>query len=652
MPSSFCFFGGKGGVGKTTCACAFALAARRDRRQGRVLVVSTDPAHSLGDALGVTLSSSTRQVARRLDAIELDGPRAFARWLRDHRHALTDILEHGTWLDRNDVDALMNLSLPGIDELVGLLEIARIATTQRYDLIVVDTAPTGHTLRLLAAPETVGVVSGVLDALQDDHRLIRDRLARVSRGPEAADRLIAMLASQASDTAARLRDRSRTSFRWVTLPEMMSVNETVDAVAALEGAGITVDEIVVNRVLPRGRPCRLCDRRRAEEQRVLATIGRRLGRRRGLRVIAAEVKEPRGVAALTRIGRALTTSKADSQLRGRALPHGPAVSSVAVSPSSPAALSAIDDASLIFVGGKGGVGKTTVAAAIALCAARSVTTRRVLLLSTDPAHSLGDVLNAPVGDAPATVPRAAKNLRVRELDAPRALASRRGDLEAALNEIASAFGTTEPGRGAEKARELMELAPPGIDELFGLMSVVDARDDYDLIVVDMAPTGHALRLLEVPDAAREWTQTLLRVLLKYRTLVRPGQLAEELVRVAKSVRELQTMLRDAGRTRFVVVTRAAEVPRLETERLVRRLGRLQMSPPVVVVNALTAASRLCVRCRTIAAAERRSLTALRRSLRLARRGASHGCAIIQTPLSAPPPVGISALEKWAGSWIT
>ena len=84
----------------------------------------------------------------------------------------------------------------------------------------------------------------------------------------------------------------------------------------------------------------------------------------------------------------------------------------------------------------------------------------------------------------------------------------------------------------------MDLAPPGIDELFGMLSVVDARAAYDVIVVDTAPTGHALRLLEMPEAAREWMQVLLRVLLKYRALVRPGQLAAELVEVSKSIRAL------------------------------------------------------------------------------------------------------------------
>jgi arsenite-transporting ATPase len=188
----------------------------------------------------------------------------------------------------------------------------------------------------------------------------------------------------------------------------------------------------------------------------------------------------------------------------------------------------------------------------------------------------------------------------------------------------------------------MNLAPPGIDELFGMLSVVEARAGYDVIVVDTAPTGHALRLLEMPDAAREWLQVLLRVLLKYRSLVRPGPLAAELVDVSKSIRELQALLRDATQTRFIVVTRAAEVPRRETERLLTRLRRLRLSTPAVVVNALTMAPARCARCRAIAAAERRELAALR---------LPRGCAIIRTPLSAPPPRGVEALERWGTRWI-
>jgi len=649
----FLYYGGKGGAGKTTCAAASAVAlaaGRRDGHAARVLIVSTDPAHSLGDALDVKLSSVPRQLRRRLAAVELDAPRAFARWLREHRRALGTILEHGTWLDSSDIDQLLDLSLPGVDELVGLMEIARLANPNAYDRVIVDTAPTGHTLRLLAAPEAVGVVASVLDALQEEHRLIRDQLARVARGPEAADRLITLLASQAEETAARLRDRRQTSFHWVTLPERMSVDECIDGVAALKAAGIHVNEIVVNRVLPPAPPCPICDRRRAEEHRVVADIRRRLGRGRKVSIVSAEVNEPRGLQALARIGRSKrlsTTVEADCSF------VSPVSSVVERSRSvvSAESLPAVRGASLIFFGGKGGVGKTTVAAATALRVARASPGRRVLLLSTDPAHSLADVLVAGVSDEPAVLAGGPANLFVRELDARRALAARRSTLEAALREIASALGTGTAGGGADRAAELMDLAPPGIDELFGIVSVVKARDDFHVIVVDTAPTGHALRLLEMPDTAREWARALLRVLLKYRDLRRPGHLAKEIVGVAKSARELQALLRDVRHTRFIAVTRAEEVPRLETERLLAQLRRLQLATPAIVVNALTLAPGVCARCRATALAERRSLAALRRTLDGTRRRSGE-CAIIQTPLLAPPPLGVSALERWAGNWST
>ena len=306
-------------------------------------------------------------------------------------------------------------------------------------------------------------------------------------------------------------------------------------------------------------------------------------------------------------------------------------------------LAAFRGASLLFFGGKGGVGKTTVAAAAALRLARAGRTQRVLLLSTDPAHSLADVFTTAIGDAARHIAGAPVNLVVRELDAAAALGVRRTQFESAIDEISAAIGADEVAGAGGRAAELMKLAPPGIDELFGMLSVVDARADYDVIVVDTAPTGHALRLLEMPEAAREWVQVLLRVLLKYRSLVRPGQLAAELVDVSKSIRELQTLLRDRKQTRFIVVTRAANVPRRETVRLLARLRRLRLSTPAIVVNAMTLAPGRCRRCRAIAAAERREVAALR---------PPRGCVIIRTPLSAPPPRGVRALDKWAQKWIS
>ncbi len=619
-----------------------------------MLVVSTDPAHSLGDALGVRLSSRMSEVRVGRDAIhavELNAPRALVRWIAHHRPALGDVLEHGTWLDRHDVDALLDLPIPGVDELVGMVELVRLAYA--YDTVVVDTAPTGHTLRLLAAPDTVASVAGVLDALQQEHRLIRQQFARTGR-PEAADRLITLIAEQASDTSELLRDPARTAFEWVVLPEALSLAESTDGLQALDRAGIPVLGIIVNRVIPDGPACPVCDRRRHDERRIMARIPRALGRKRGIRIIPAEIHEPRGVSALARIGRRLIGR------RGAGLPAsqlGTASQRVRATPAAvsvlarahhqaPESMDALRDARLLFFGGKGGVGKTTTAAATALRLASASPSRPVLLLSTDPAHSLADVFGVTIGDRATSIRGAPRNLHVRELDAPAALAARRAGLEAALAEISGSRAADVASAGAAAGR-LMDLAPPGIDELFGMLTVVDAQHEYPLIVVDTAPTGHALRLLEMPDAAREWVQVLMRVLLKYRSLVRPGQLAAELVDLSKSIRELQDLVRDHGATRFIVVTRAAEVPRLETERLLDRLRRLGLATPALVINALTLAPRKCPRCRATAAGERRVVAALERRCRRGRRE----CAIIQTPLTAPPPRGVAALDRWARTWI-
>ena len=120
-----------------------ALARRRPRRA----------------AVGQRPSGSPRRPAARLRAVELDAPTRLRALAARHRRALGDIIEHGTWLDRHDVDALLELAVPGIDELIGLLEIVRLVAAGRSTCVVVDTAPTGHTLRLLAAPAG-GAVAG------------------------------------------------------------------------------------------------------------------------------------------------------------------------------------------------------------------------------------------------------------------------------------------------------------------------------------------------------------------------------------------------------------------------------------------------------------------------------------------------------------
>jgi arsenite-transporting ATPase len=277
----------------------------------------------------------------------------------------------------------------------------------------------------------------------------------------------------------------------------------------------------------------------------------------------------------------------------------------------------------------------------------------VLALSTDPAHSLGDVLGVRLGDDITHPTGAPSALGAREIDARGLMAARRRRYLDAVAEVFDALrgdSSFDPAFDRTVVEDLIDLAPPGIDELFGLLEVVDALEgSYDTVVVDNAPTGHALRLLEMPAAALEWVHAFMEILLKYRKVIGLGDLGADLVALARDLRHLQALLRDPGRTRAVVVTRAAALPRLETGRLVKALGRLGIPVGAVVVNALTsmrgrAAEPLCSRCRRAAREEQGIVSALAADLRRV------PAAIIGTAAVAPPPRGVASLSRWPRTW--
>ncbi len=302
-------FGGKGGAGKTTLAAATALAAAE--RGHRVLVVSTDPAHSLGDALGVTLGARPRRIATRrghFHAVELDAERALARWMTRRRPALRAIALRGTLLDRREIDRLLRLALPGVDELIGLIEVMRLAATGGHDEVVVDTAPTGHALRLLAAPALLARLAATLDAMYAKHRFLAQHLRGEYR-PDAADALIAELDDDARTLAAMLRDPAQAELVWVTLPEVLSIRETADAVAQLAGLGIPVARIVINQVTGTddARRCGACAARRQAERAALGALPAKLaGGAPG--IVLARPREPRGLPGLRALARKLAAA--------------------------------------------------------------------------------------------------------------------------------------------------------------------------------------------------------------------------------------------------------------------------------------------------------------------------------------------------------
>ncbi len=622
------FFGGKGGVGKTTCAAAHAW--RRARAGERVLLVSLDPAHSLGDGLGVRLGPEDRAVPGsrgRLRAAEVDAPRAFGAWMRRHRALLRELGERGTYLRADEVDSFLDLTLPGVDELMGLRELLRLARARPDHALVVDTAPTGHALRLLDAPAQVRRLARVLDDLQAKHRALATALG-AGWTPDDADRFIADLEAEADALKDLL---ARSAFTWVTHPETLAWEETKDGLAALRARGLVRQDLLVNRVTPRpASPCAFCDARARAERSVLAAI-----RSQDLPVawLPAQAVEPRGGAALLRMRPRRGLPPAGRESGGRAT----ATSPPRAGPAWPRLPSR---RRLVMFAGKGGVGKTSAAAACALEAAGRWS-QRVLLLSSDPAHSLADVLALPAGAG------AVGSVTVRELDATRAFAERRLEYRRRIEGLLG----TEDGRSGVSAtldralaRDLLDEAPPGLDELFALVEVEEAvgpaGKDYDLVVLDSAPTGHALRLLAMPALAEGWVKALLRV-ARASAVRQAAPLVEELVAASRGVRRLRELLQDPGATAVVVVAQPAELSVLETRRLVRGLRRERLGALALLVNGLR--SGTCRACRRAARAQQANVRALQKAID--RRVNGWGA-----PLLPSPPRGPRALRAWAAQW--
>jgi arsenite-transporting ATPase len=286
------------------------------------------------------------------------------------------------------------------------------------------------------------------------------------------------------------------------------------------------------------------------------------------------------------------------------------------------------------------------ATAVSLALARPHS--RFLVLSSDPAHSLGDVAGAEAGNLARPLPGLPPNLDVREIDAAGEFVRQRdryvASIDAAFDGLARGAMS---GADASTFRQLIDLAPPGIDEVMAVAEVSELLDDegrrYATVVSDTAPTGHALRLLQTPALLREWAQALMAILLKYQEIVRAGELGTLLVQWSRRLRGLEARLRHGTDTRFIMVTRPAALPREETVRLAVALRGLGITIGGVIVNAVGAGE--CPRCRARAAAEQREIERLRRSAGVA--GAS---AMIVTPAMVPPPHGGGPLVEWASQW--
>jgi arsenite/tail-anchored protein-transporting ATPase len=244
-------FTGKGGVGKTTAAAATAVFAAA--RGSKTLVLSTDPAHSLADAFGVELGAEPGEIDTGLYGQQVDTQRAFEASWRDVQHYLRDVLEQGG-VDPLEAEELT--VLPGAEEVLALLELRAQVASGRWDTIVVDCAPTGETLRLLALPEALRwwmqrmfpPERRVLRAL----RPVLSHLAGLPFPPDAVFAAVDRLSEELAEVRELLVDPATTSVRLVLTPESVVVAEARRTLTSLSLYGYRVDGVIANRVFPAG----------------------------------------------------------------------------------------------------------------------------------------------------------------------------------------------------------------------------------------------------------------------------------------------------------------------------------------------------------------------------------------------------------------
>src|ERR1039458_768078 len=211
-------FGGKGGVGKTTCATAAALRMSALAPGRSWLLVSTDPAHSVRDSLAGHVPPGN------LQALELDAQQCLTAFRERNVPMLREIAAAGIFLDEEDINRFRSLSLPGLDELMAFFEISSGVEARQYDSIVVDTAPSGHTLRLLAMPELIGKWLGMLEALLAKRRYMRRVFSRDS-SPDRLDLFVTKWKSSLQRMETLLRDPARSQFVPVTIAAPLGVHE-------------------------------------------------------------------------------------------------------------------------------------------------------------------------------------------------------------------------------------------------------------------------------------------------------------------------------------------------------------------------------------------------------------------------------------------
>ncbi len=551
--TKFYFFSGKGGVGKTTMAAA--SAAHYAAAGKKTLIITTDPASNLADVFEQTIGYDVIPIAgaKNLFAMELDPDKATA----EYRERMIAPLK-GLIPEESLAVVEEQLNSPCTAEIAAFERFTDFLQDSDYDVVIFDTAPTGHTLRLLELP---GEWSTVIENAAKD-----GSAGQTCIGPAAA---LAESKEKFDRALGAMRDPKQTTFIFVLRPEATAIYETQRSISELTRLGITSQELIVNGIYPESA----CDntfmlRRFYKQQEYLVQVRDNL--QLPAKLMQLESNEVKGRESLQEIGNKLLKNPvmlADYPIQIREIAQESSTGNYGqVNPVIEKLLIPCNGhRRTIFFAGKGGVGKTSIAAATALwVAGRGY---RTLLLTTDPASHLAQILGQPISEEPAKVEKQ-KDLWMACIDGPQAAREYKAKV---LAEVGQKYDSKRVAAIEE------ELDSPCTEEMATFEKFIEfaSRKDYEVIVFDTAPTGHTLRLLKLPV---EWSKQLE---IKIYTTTEDT----EMDRVTKArFKGVIEMMQDPDRTTFSFVTYPENTPIEEASRAMEDLKTIGISTTLIVAN--------------------------------------------------------------------
>ncbi|MBZ0306772.1 MAG: TRC40/GET3/ArsA family transport-energizing ATPase [Anaerolineae bacterium] len=549
--TQFLFFSGKGGVGKTSMACTTAVRYADEGK--RTLIVTTDPASNLADVFEQPIGHQMTPIVGvpNLWAMEIDADKATEEYkdraLAPIRAAFPPQM---VAVMEEQMSGPCTAEVAAFDRFTDFLE-APANGNMQFEMVIFDTAPTGHTLRLIELP--VEWSRSIEEAEQGSGQTCIGPAAAIQDAKHKYERAV-----------ATMRSPQQTRFIFVLQPEATSIKETHRAIDELQKLAIHTHELIINGIIPTAEATNLLfAQRRTMQQNYLEQIERELPLpARQMYLLEREIKGTdhlREVAKI-RIDGAKLPAHVDDAAISR-MPFTPFVGEKVL-----ARLMPNGQRRTIFFAGKGGVGKTVASCVTAVWLARQG--YKTLLLTTDPAAHLGDVLGVPVGDKIAPV-EGISNLWATKIDP-----------KAAGDAYKSRILKDARERGRPKSALKMmeeELNSPCTEEIaaFDLFIEYASQADWEVVVFDTAPTGHTLRMLELPV---EWSKQLdVKVFASVDTVAADDVAKQHFVQVID-------MMRDPTQSTFTYVMYPESTPIIEAYRAAEELRTLEIEPGLVVAN--------------------------------------------------------------------